>query len=562
MIAPRTKLLVCMTILASACGPADDLGTNSGENSAAVSNVYGIDYAWTHPAISTIVGDGYQFVARYYSYDPTKDLSQSEAQALVAAGLKIVGNWEDGATNALNGYGQGASDANSALSEANAVGQPSDRPIYFSVDFDASAYGCGAIEPYFQGVNSVLGLGRTGAYGGDYALNCLFNAGLITFGWQTYAWSYGAWDGRAQFRQIQNSIMGGIADLDQAVSSDFGQWPMSFKTCSLGGHAYDENTCTETLQCNDGNWVARSADPWSCLPGIEPGGACLTDSGALASMNTCTSTLQCDNGVWVDRNTDPTACNSAPPTSSGCPLGGKSYATNTCTETLQCNGTSWEARSSDPSSCLTGIEPGGACLTDSGAVASMNTCTSTLQCDNGVWVDRNTDPSACNSAPPTSSGCALGGKSYATNTCTETLQCNGTSWEARSSDPSSCLTGIEPGGACLTDSGAVTSMNTCTSTLQCDNGVWVDRNTDPSACNCALAGGSYATNTCTETLQCDDGSWVARSADPSSCDSGIEANGACLTDSGAVVPQNTCTSTLQCDDGVWVDRQNDPAACL
>jgi hypothetical protein len=43
---------------------------------------------------------------------------------------------------------------------------------------------------------------------------------------------------------------------------------------------------------------------------------------------------------------------------------------------------------------------------------------------------------------------------------------------------------------------------------------------------------------------------------------GIEANGACLTDNGSVVPQNTCTSTLQCDDGVWVDRVNDPSACL
>jgi hypothetical protein len=80
--------------------------------------------------------------------------------------------------------------------------------------------------------------------------------------------------------------------------------------------------------------------------------------------------------------------------------------------------------------------------------------------------------------------------------------------------------------------------------------------------NCQLAGHSYTTNTCTETRQCQDGSWVARSSDPSSCRTGIEASGACLTDTGSVVPQNTCTSTLQCDDGVWVDRVNDPSACL
>jgi muramidase (phage lysozyme) len=79
---------------------------------------------------------------------------------------------------------------------------------------------------------------------------------------------------------------------------------------------------------------------------------------------------------------------------------------------------------------------------------------------------------------------------------------------------------------------------------------------------CTLDGHSYATNTCTETKQCDNGTWVARSSDPSSCRTGIEAKGACLTDSGSVVAQNTCTSTLQCDDGVWVDRVNDPSSCL
>jgi muramidase (phage lysozyme) len=158
--------------------------------------------------------------------------------------------------------------------------------------------------------------------------------------------------------------------------------------------------------------------------------------------------------------------------------------------------------------------------------------------------------------------CSLGGHSYATNTCTETQQCDNGTWVARTSDASSCNTGIEAGGACLTDTGAVEPQNTCTSTLECANGVWVSRQSDSAACNCELAGHFYGTNTCTETLQCNDGRWVARSSDSSSCRTGIEANGACLTDSGSVAAQNTCTSTLQCDDGVWVDRVNDPSACL
>jgi muramidase (phage lysozyme) len=79
--------------------------------------------------------------------------------------------------------------------------------------------------------------------------------------------------------------------------------------------------------------------------------------------------------------------------------------------------------------------------------------------------------------------------------------------------------------------------------------------------SCTLDGHSYGTNTCTETKQCDDGSWVARTSDPSACNKGVEPDGECITDTGAVVAENTCTSTLQCDDGVWVDRFNDPTAC-
>jgi lysozyme len=78
--------------------------------------------------------------------------------------------------------------------------------------------------------------------------------------------------------------------------------------CTLAGHSYVQNTCTETLQCDDGSWVARDSDPSSCDTGVEPSGGCITDSGSVAPQNTCTSTLQCDGGVWVDRYDDPTAC--------------------------------------------------------------------------------------------------------------------------------------------------------------------------------------------------------------------------------------------------------------
>jgi lysozyme len=82
----------------------------------------------------------------------------------------------------------------------------------------------------------------------------------------------------------------------------------SSSACQLAGHSYGANTCTETLQCDDGSWVARDSDPSSCSTGVEPSGGCLTDSGSIVPENTCTSTLQCDDGVWLDRYDDPTAC--------------------------------------------------------------------------------------------------------------------------------------------------------------------------------------------------------------------------------------------------------------
>jgi hypothetical protein len=87
-------------------------------------------------------------------------------------------------------------------------------------------------------------------------------------------------------------------------------------------------------------------------------------------------------------------------------------------------------------------------------------------------------------------------------------------------------------------------------------------NDDAPSGSCELAGRTFGPNTCTETQQCDDGAWVARSSDPADCATGVEPNGACVTDSGSDVPENTCTSSLQCDNGVWVDRSSDPAACL
>jgi len=201
---------------------------------------YGLDYAWApHPSPSVMTAGGYSFVGRYLSNDATKNLTKSEAQSLIAAGIDIVCNWEAVADAALKGYSQGVTDAQTAQNQALACGMPADRPIYFSVDFDATAAQQSTLNDYFDGVAFVLGRNRTGAYAGYYPIQRLFDAGKITWAWQTYAWSGGNWDARAQVRQIQNGITvgGASCDKDQAMTSYFGQWGTSgAPTPSLAQH--------------------------------------------------------------------------------------------------------------------------------------------------------------------------------------------------------------------------------------------------------------------------------------------------------------------------------------
>ncbi|WP_194892216.1 glycoside hydrolase domain-containing protein [Catenulispora pinisilvae] len=109
---------------------------------AAAATGYGIDSGASLTA-GSVAAAGYGFVCRYLSWLPnSKVLTLSEAQALTAAGLGIVSNWEsDGLQSWQSGvpsdsYSQGAGHATEAQRQAVADGMPGTRPTYFRVDFD------------------------------------------------------------------------------------------------------------------------------------------------------------------------------------------------------------------------------------------------------------------------------------------------------------------------------------------------------------------------------------------------------------------------------------------
>jgi len=186
---------------------------------------FGVDYSDGRPSTNALKAAGVTFVVRYLSGGTSKDLTANEARSLSQAGIDIAVVWETTATRAEAGYDAGVNDARRALAQGIQLGLPAGRPIYFAVDEDTTVGP--NITGYFNGVSSVVGIERTGVYGGYDVVRGCFDASLATFGWQTYAWSRGQWDSRAQLQQYHNgapTIDGVQCDSDRAVQDDFGQW--------------------------------------------------------------------------------------------------------------------------------------------------------------------------------------------------------------------------------------------------------------------------------------------------------------------------------------------------
>lgn len=185
---------------------------------------FGIDYAWGTPDISALKANHVEFVCRYLSHDPSKNLTGAEATTLHRAGIAIVTVWESQATRAADGHAAGVEDARAALAQLVACGAPKGAPVFFAVDFDSTA-NPGQTDAYFDGAASVLGKVRVGSYGGLAVTQRHLNRGFV-YAWQTYAWSGGKWDPRARLRQYSNghTLAGVSCDYDQAIAEDFGQW--------------------------------------------------------------------------------------------------------------------------------------------------------------------------------------------------------------------------------------------------------------------------------------------------------------------------------------------------
>lgn len=195
-----------------------------------MTNIKGIDIAWDRPSIAAIKGTGAEWVARYFSNDPTKNWTSAEVHDYPANGLACVGVWETSTTEATTGRAQGQADARKADAQRKAVGFPADMPIYFAVDEDTS---WASVREYALGFIDVLGIKRVGVYGGYHVIEGAHSEG-IPYLWQTIAWSGGLRSAHATIWQPASTTLNGQADYDYALVADYGQFPRPTNTTPGG----------------------------------------------------------------------------------------------------------------------------------------------------------------------------------------------------------------------------------------------------------------------------------------------------------------------------------------
>jgi len=224
---------------------------------ASADNIRLIDFAERRIAPDQIKSAGYAGVVNYVSESrpganfAAKPLTREYADALRAAGLHIVSNfqygkpgWPNAPSDFTRGFDGGVADAHTAMGIHTAAGGSNSAPIFFSVDDDINIdiWKSLAVN-WFRGINSVLGVERTGIYGHSQACAWAISDGVIghstsaghRWAWQTRSWSHGQREPAAVlYQEVVNTpsnpgpLLGGInVDVDEVLAADYGQWDLN-----------------------------------------------------------------------------------------------------------------------------------------------------------------------------------------------------------------------------------------------------------------------------------------------------------------------------------------------
>lgn len=175
--------------------------------------VKGVDFSWDKPNGKELYNAGYRFVVGYESPQSGKNVSKAQVDAYRAAHLAVGFVEEDSGRELLGS--SGPSLVKSADAKMKAIGVPETVPLFVAVDFNPTSAQLPVLAAHIKAARAAVAR-PVGIYGSYRLLKYLFDNHVIEWGWQTYAWSNGARDPRAQFYQYSNNhqLAGGTVDYD------------------------------------------------------------------------------------------------------------------------------------------------------------------------------------------------------------------------------------------------------------------------------------------------------------------------------------------------------------
>ncbi len=250
-VSRRDALRYAAAVSALAVLGAQSAGAGSPVAAAAASQL--IDFAMRQIPAEQIKAAGYSGVVNYVSLSRpgstfgAKPITRTYAESLTAAGLVIVSNYQYGKpggtapSDFTRGFAGGVADARTAWQLHSAASGGQSAPIFFSVDddIDRETWNTLALQ-WFRGINSVLGVQRTGVYGGINVCQWAGADGVIgnsrtpghRWAWQTRSWSHGQIDPAAVLYQrivstasTPGPVVGGLeVDVSDVLAQDCGQW--------------------------------------------------------------------------------------------------------------------------------------------------------------------------------------------------------------------------------------------------------------------------------------------------------------------------------------------------
>ncbi|MEE6177240.1 DUF1906 domain-containing protein [Mycobacterium sp. 050134] len=223
-----------------------------------------IDFAAHQIPAQQIRAAGYKGVVNYVSLSRpgasfgAKPITRPYAESLTAAGLVIVSNYQYGKPGSsapsdfTRGYAGGMADARTAWQLHTAAGGGQSAPIFFTIDEDINRDTWTRLAlQWLRGINAVLGVQRTGIYGGIKVCEWAAADGVIgssstagrRWAWQTRAWSGNQVHPAAVLYQRVVStasnpgpLVGGFAvDVNDVLAPDCGQWNLHGGSRPSGG---------------------------------------------------------------------------------------------------------------------------------------------------------------------------------------------------------------------------------------------------------------------------------------------------------------------------------------